>query len=247
MEWRGNPPPPRPRGERYPTPPPVAHPTLSGRLGRREGVGENDARHRIDRLAQSLALEEEDDVGPPCFGPRIRDGRLGRRKGVGESDARHRIDRLARSLALEEEDDVGPPCFGPRIRDEPFPKGFSLPRDTPKYNGSVKPEDWLIDYSTAVSIAKGNRRVVVKYVPLMLQTRSPQGSRRKRRTPSDRPPGAIPGARRRRRCRPALLWPPHPRRAFPQRVLAPQRHAQVQRLREAGRLADRLLYGSQHS
>ena len=121
MEWRGNPPPPRPRGERYPTPPPVAHPTLSGRLGRREGVGENDARHRIDRLARSLALEEEDDVGPPCFGP--------------------------------------------RIRDEPFPKGFSLPRDTPKYNGSVKPEDWLIDYSTAVCIANGNRRVAVNIAP----------------------------------------------------------------------------------
>ena len=123
-EWRGNLPPPRPRGERYPTPPPVAHPTLSGRLGRREGVSENDARHRIDRLARSLALEEQDDVGPPCFGP--------------------------------------------RIRDEPFPKGFTLPRDTPKYNGSVKPEDWLIDYSTAVRIANGNRRVPVKYVPLML-------------------------------------------------------------------------------
>ena len=96
-------------------------------------------------------------------------GRLGCREGVGENDARHRIDCLARSLVLEEEDDVGPPCFGPHIRDEPFPKGFSLPRDTPKYNGSVKPEDWLIDYSTAVSIANGNRRVAVKYVPLMLQ------------------------------------------------------------------------------
>ena len=60
-------------------------------------------------------------------------------------------------------------ALAPRIRDEPFPKGFSLPRDTPKYNGSVKPEDWLIDYSTAVSIANGNRRVAVKYVPLMLQ------------------------------------------------------------------------------
>ena len=27
----------------------------------------------------------------------------------------------------------------------------------------------MIDYSTAVSIANGNRRVAVKYVPLMLQ------------------------------------------------------------------------------
>ena len=33
----------------------------------------------------------------------------------------------------------------------------------------MKPEDWLIDYSTAVSIANGNMRVVVKYVALMLQ------------------------------------------------------------------------------
>ena len=40
-----------------------------------------------------------------------------------------------------------------------------------------------------------------------------------------------------------MLWPPHPRRALPQRVLAPQRHAQVQRLGEAGRLAHRLLHG----
>ena len=98
------------RGERYPTPPPVTHPSLGGRLGHREGVGENDARHRIDRLARSLALEEEDDVGPPCFGP--------------------------------------------RIRDEPFPKGFSLPRDMPKYNGSVKPEDWPVDYSTMLHLER---------------------------------------------------------------------------------------------
>ena len=46
---------------------------------------------------------------------------------------------------------------------------FTLPRDTPKYNGSVKPEDWLVDYMTAVGIAGGSRRVAVRYAPLMLQ------------------------------------------------------------------------------
>jgi hypothetical protein len=71
-------------------------------------------------------------------------------------------------MAMENEDAVGPACFGPRIRDEPFPKGFSLPSDTPKYNGAVKPEDWLTDYATAVGIAGGNKRVAVRYVPLML-------------------------------------------------------------------------------
>ena len=33
----------------------------------------------------------------------------------------------------------------------------------------MKPEDWLVDYSTTVSIMNGNKRVAVKYVPLMHQ------------------------------------------------------------------------------
>ena len=44
-----------------------------------------------------------------------------------------------------------------------------LPRDTPKYTSSVKPEDWLVDYCTAINIANDNKRVAVKYVPPMLQ------------------------------------------------------------------------------
>jgi hypothetical protein len=106
----------------------------------------------------SPALEEHPTMG----------GRLGPREVVGENDARRRIERLARSLAVENEDAAGPACFGPRIRNEPFPERFSLPRDTPKYNGAVKPEDWLTDYATAVGIAGGNKRVAVRYVPLML-------------------------------------------------------------------------------
>lgn len=105
---------------------------------------------------------------PPPDHPTL-DGWLGPREAVGENDTRRQIKQLARSQAVAEEDTIGPACFGPRIRNEPFPRGFMLPRDTPKYTGSVKPEDWLIDYSTAVSIANDNKRVAVKYVSLMLQ------------------------------------------------------------------------------
>ncbi|KAI4997936.1 hypothetical protein ZWY2020_053278 [Hordeum vulgare] len=72
-----------------------------------------------------------------------------------ENDAHTRLDRLAQSALLEEEGLMGPTCFGPRIHGELFPIGFTLPRDTPKYNGTAKPEDWLIDYTTAVGIARG--------------------------------------------------------------------------------------------
>ena len=94
--------------------------------------------------------------------------RLGPRQ-IGQNDARHRIELLEKEAQEDEEGEAGPPCFGHRIRTEKFPKGFTLPRDTPKYNGAVKPEDWLSDYLTAVRIAGGNRRVAVRYAPLMLQ------------------------------------------------------------------------------
>ena len=60
---------------------------------------------------------------------------------------------LKLSSIIEEEDIAAHHCFGPLIRTERFPKGFTLPRDTPKYNGTAKPEDWLADYVTAVNIA----------------------------------------------------------------------------------------------
>jgi hypothetical protein len=85
-----------------------------------------------------------------------------------KDDARHRLNQLADSKLDEEESSTGPICFGPHIRNEPFPPMFALPRDMPKYTGVVKPEDWLLDYGITVDIAGGNKRVVVRYVPLML-------------------------------------------------------------------------------
>ena len=70
---------------------------------------------------------------------------------------------------MEESGAIGPACFGPRIRKEAFPKGFVLPRNTPKYNWTVKPEDWLTDYTTTIGITGANRCLAVRYAPLMLQ------------------------------------------------------------------------------
>src|SRR3954469_17090493 len=88
---------------------------------------------------------------------------------IGQNDARHRIELLEKEAQEDEEGEASLSCFGYRIRTEKFPKGFTLSRDTPKYNDAVKPEDWLSDYLTAVRIAGGNRRVAVRYTPLMLQ------------------------------------------------------------------------------
>jgi hypothetical protein len=39
----------------------------------------------------------------------------------------------------------------------------------PKSTGVVKPEDWLSDYGIFVDIAGSNKRLAVRYAPLMLQ------------------------------------------------------------------------------
>jgi hypothetical protein len=95
--------------------------------------------------------------------------RVGERVDPLKDDARHQLNLLADSKLDEEESSMGPICFSPRIRNEPFPPKFALPRDMPKYTGAVKLEDWLSDYGIAVDIAGGNKRVAVRYVPLMLQ------------------------------------------------------------------------------
>ncbi|KAE8788021.1 DNA mismatch repair protein Mlh1 [Hordeum vulgare] len=76
------------------------------------------------------------------LGPRIQD----------ETDARSRLDRLAESNLIEEEGQIGRAYFSAHICNEQFPSVFTLPFDTPKYNGSAKVEEWLLDYTNAVGI-----------------------------------------------------------------------------------------------
>src|SRR4051812_34933675 len=123
----------------------------------------------MSRRAEEPAVNNKRNDQPvrPEERPAISN-RLGPRQ-IGQNDARHRIELLEKDAQEEEEGAAAPACFGHRVRTEQFPKGFPLPRDTPKYNGSVKPEDWLTDYMTAIRIAGSRRHLAVRYTPLMLQ------------------------------------------------------------------------------
>ncbi|KAE8803463.1 DNA mismatch repair protein Mlh1 [Hordeum vulgare] len=98
---------------------------------------------------------------------RIVSGLVGTRQ-LDDQDTRFRLEHLAKSRATEEESTAGPPCFEPRILKELFPKGFTLARDTSKYNGSTKPEGWFTDYTTAVGIASSKKCVALCYGHLVL-------------------------------------------------------------------------------
>jgi hypothetical protein len=60
----------------------------------------------------------------------------------------------------DEEKEMGALCFTHRVHRTQVPKGFKLPHDQQKYDGSQEPKLWLSDYLQAIKIlgAQGQRQ-----------------------------------------------------------------------------------------
>jgi hypothetical protein len=57
----------------------------------------------------------------------------------------------------DDEKEIGVLCFTRSVRRMRVPKGFKLPHDQQKYDGSQEPKLWLSDYLQAVQILGGTR------------------------------------------------------------------------------------------
>jgi hypothetical protein len=57
----------------------------------------------------------------------------------------------------DDEKEMGALCFTRRVRKTRVPKGFKLPHDQEKYDGSQEPTLWFLDYLQAVQILGGTR------------------------------------------------------------------------------------------
>jgi hypothetical protein len=63
---------------------------------------------------------------------------------------------------------MGASCFTHRVRTTPVPKGFKLPHDQQKYDGSQEPQSWLSDYLQAVKILGGTKKTAMQSLQLHL-------------------------------------------------------------------------------
>jgi hypothetical protein len=61
----------------------------------------------------------------------------------------------------DDEKEMGASCFTHRVRTTPVPKGFKLPHDQQKYDGSQEPQSWLSDYLQAVKILGGVKKTAM--------------------------------------------------------------------------------------
>jgi hypothetical protein len=64
--------------------------------------------------------------------------------------------------------EMGALCFTRRVRRTRVPKGFKLPHDQQKYDGSQEPALWLSDYLQAVQILRGTRATAMQSLQLHL-------------------------------------------------------------------------------
>jgi hypothetical protein len=68
----------------------------------------------------------------------------------------------------DNEKEMGVLCFTRRVRKTRVPKGFKLPHDQEKYDGSQEPTLWLSDYLQAVQILGGTRATAMQSLQLHL-------------------------------------------------------------------------------
>jgi hypothetical protein len=62
----------------------------------------------------------------------------------------------------DDEKEMGASCFTHRVRTTPVPKGFKIPYDQQKYDGSQEPQSWLSDYLQAVKILRGTKETAMQ-------------------------------------------------------------------------------------
>jgi hypothetical protein len=68
----------------------------------------------------------------------------------------------------DNEKEMGALCFTRRVHKTRVPKGFKLPHDQEKYDGSQEPTLWLSDYLQAVQILGGTRATAMQSLQLHL-------------------------------------------------------------------------------
>jgi hypothetical protein len=86
--------------------------------------------------------------------------------------AQARVNKLRHAWREEnyedDEKEMGASCFTRRVRKTRVPKGFRLPHDQQKYDGSQEPTLWLSDYLQAVHILGGTKAIAMQSLQLHL-------------------------------------------------------------------------------
>jgi hypothetical protein len=122
---------------------------------------EEKATHRKERRKEEFKRKSSRNKSSDSSGDE--------RQQKQKEDARNIIARVNNSRYTwkeenhkDDEKEMGALCFTRRVRKTRVPKGFKLPHDQEKYDGSQEPTLWLSDYLQAVQILGGTRTTAMQ-------------------------------------------------------------------------------------
>jgi hypothetical protein len=130
---------------------------------------EEKATHRKERRKQEFKRKYSRNKASDSSG--------GERRQKRKEDARNIIAQVRINNSCyawreenyeDDEKEMGASCFTRRVRKTRVPKGFKLPHDQEKYDGSQEPTLWLSDYLQAVQILGGTRAMAMQSLQLHL-------------------------------------------------------------------------------
>jgi hypothetical protein len=143
-------------------------------------LGHNTKSRVSRRQVNGKASKENDDTSKRKAKRRIQAQILTKRThDSSEDERRHKRREDARNIIAQarvnnscyawreenyedDEKEMGALCFTRRVRKTRVPKGFKLPYDQEKYDGSQEPTLWLSDYLQAVQILGGTRATAMQ-------------------------------------------------------------------------------------
>jgi hypothetical protein len=133
---------------------------------REQGSGEKSTRYK-ERQKEKIRYNcSDDDHSEPS------EEKKRRKEDARSIIAQARVDKSRhawREESYEDDDkDMGALCFTHRVRKTRVPKGFKLPHDQKKYDGSQEPTLWLSDYLQAVQILGGTKATAMQSLQLHL-------------------------------------------------------------------------------
>jgi hypothetical protein len=135
----------------------------------RGNLPEKKATHHKERRKEELKRKSSRNKTNESSGDEKRQKRKGDARNI-IAQARVNNSRYAWREENYEDDkkEMGALCFTRRVHRMQVPKGFKLPHDQQKYDGSQEPTLWLSGYLQAVQILGGTRAIAMQSLQLHL-------------------------------------------------------------------------------
>jgi hypothetical protein len=131
-------------------------------------ISEKQSTHRSERENKDVKKSSRNETSESSEDEKRQKRKEDARNIIAQAKVNNSCYAWSEENYKDDEKEMGALCFTRRVRKTRVPKGFKLPHDQEKYDGSQEPTLWLSDYLQAVQILGGTRATAMQSLQLHL-------------------------------------------------------------------------------